>query len=56
MPLIMPIHVERLKPDRGLLEGELEAPGSDADVLAAVGVPSTALDGEFVVMKVAGHN
>jgi hypothetical protein len=53
-PPMIPIHAERLRPDIGLLEGGLEVPGSDADVLVAVGAPNSGRDGEVVVARVAG--
>ena len=50
---MIPIHVERLRPEVGTLEAVLDVPGSDEEVLVAVGAPASGREGEVVVAKVA---
>lgn len=52
---MMPIHVERLKPDIGMLEAGVDVPGSVGEVLVAVGTPASGRDGEVVLAKVASE-
>jgi hypothetical protein len=52
---MMPIHVERLKPDKGMLEAEVDVPEVGGEVLVAVGAPASGRDGEVAVAKVASE-